>query len=138
MRTQPPIEAEESHVGLLRPRVLHEHLRTAAVDRRARADLYTSLLVGNVYAASVSIMLDVVGPGLEFDTTPTSHGPAVRVYTTRARIDAQTDVEPLPFAFLLHALPKGVAIVIDAEHEHFVIDAYEVSMLRDCATLDWH
>lgn len=142
MRTQPPIDAGESQVGMpcSRSAVLHQHLIAAASDERARLDLYASLLMGSVYVESMEILLGEQGPEVEFSTTATKYGPAVIAYSSRTRHRGahRSDLESTAFAYLLHALPEGVGIVLDPNHECYLIEPEEVRMLRQCAPIQTH
>lgn len=132
MRTQPPIEAEESQVGMpcSRSAVLHHRLGAAVHDEQARVDLYASLMLGKVYVEGIQILLTDDGPQVEFPAVPTSSGPAVVAYSSRSRCSDATDLEAVAFEYLVHALPPGVGVVLDPDHECLLIEHEDVDMLR--------
>ena len=142
MRTQPPIEAEESQVGMVcsRSAVLHQRLGAAVTDERARVDLYASLMLGTVYVASMQILLTDDGPKVEFESVPTTHGPAVVAYSSRKRRRevSRDDLDSVAFEYLVHALPEGVGVVVDPDHECLLIEAEDIQTLRDAAPLQAH
>ncbi len=139
MRTQPPIEAEESQVGMpcSRSAVLHQRLGAAVADEQARVDLYASLMLGTVYVDGMRILLADDGPQVEFDAVPTKQGPAVVAYSSRSRYRefGEQDPESIAFEYLVHALPPGIGIVVDPNHECLLIEASDVRMLRDSTPL---
>jgi hypothetical protein len=141
MRTTPPIEAEESQVGMQcsRSAVLHRRLGAAVYDEHARVDLYASLLLGSVYVESMQILLTDDGPKVEFEAVSTNRGPAVVAYSSRSR--RPSDAEPLEaiaFEYLVHALPEDISIVVDPDHECLLIDAEDLQALRDAAPISAH
>ncbi len=140
MRTQPPIEAEESQVGMpcSRSAVLHRRLGAAVYDEQARVDLYASLMLGKVYVEGIQILLTDDGPQVEFRAVPTSSGPAVVAYSSRSRCSDAADLEAVAFEYLVHALPRGVGVVVDPDHECFLIEHEDVDMLRSVDPLLAH
>ncbi len=142
MRTQPPIEAEESQVGMQcsRSAVLHQRLGAAVTDEHARVDLYASLMLGTVYVEPVQILLTEDGPKVEFESVPTTHGPAIVAYSSRTRRRElnREELEGVSFEYLVHALPEGVGVVVDPEHECFLIDGADIQTLRDAAPVTEH
>ena len=142
MRTQPPIEAEESQVGMQcsRSAVLHQRLGAAVNDEHARVDLYASLMLGTVYVAAMQILLTEDGPKVEFESVPTTHGPAVVAYSSRRRRRElnREDLEGVAFEYLVHALPEGVGVVVDPDQECLLIEAEDIQALRDSAPQTAH
>lgn len=142
MRTQPPIEAEESQVGMVcsRSAVLHQRLGAAVTDEQARVDLYASLMLGTVYVDSMQILLTDGGPKVEFESVPTTHGPAVVAYSSRRRRRDlnRAGLEAVAFEYLVHALPEGVGVVIDPDHECLLIESEDVQALRDAGSWTAH
>lgn len=142
MRTTPPIEAEESQVGMQcsRSAVLHQRLGAAISDEQARVDLYASLMLGSVYVESLRILLTDDGPQVEFDTVTTNRGPAVVAYSSRSRRREpdSRDMESIAFEYLVHALPDGVGVVLDPSHECLLIEPEDVRALRESAPLMAH
>ncbi len=143
MTTQPPIDASESQVGLpcSRSAVVHRHLGAAVADETARLDLYTALILGRVYLPQLQVLLDDDGPHVEFQTQSTRSGPAVTVFSSRSRVGSDVEpsaVESMPFGYLLHALPDGVGVVIDPDHEGYVIEPEEIEMLRQASPMRQH
>ena len=139
MRTQPPIEAEESQVGMQcsRSSVLHHRLGAAVNDDHARLDLYASLMVGTVYVESMRILLTDDGPRVEFEAVSTNRGPAVVAFSSRSRV-RDSGVEPIAFEYLVHALPDGVGVVLDPDHECLLVEPEDVRTLRDANPLLAH
>ncbi|MBV1860076.1 MAG: hypothetical protein KUG77_16810 [Nannocystaceae bacterium] len=137
MRTQPPIEAEESQVGMQcsRSAVLHQCLGAAVSDEQARVDLYASLMAGAVYVEAPQILLTQDGPKVEFETVPTTHGPAVVAFSSRRRRRElnREALDAVAFEYLVHALPEGVGVVVDPEHECLLIEAQDIVALRGTA-----
>ena len=142
MRIQPPIEAEESQVGMhcSRSSVLHQRLGAAVHDDRARLDLYASLMLGTVYVEGMRILLTDDGPQVEFGVVPTRSGPAVVAYSSRSRYRELDlgDLESIAFEYLVHALPDGVGVVLDPSHECLLVEAEDVRVLRASAPLLAH
>ena len=142
MRTQPPIEAEESQVGMQcsRSAVLHQRLGAAVNDDHARLDLYASLMLGTVYVEGMRILLTDDGPQVEFEAVPTSSGPAVVAYSSRSRCPELDvgDLEAIAFEYLVHALPDAVGVVIDPNHECLLVEGEDVRALRESAPLLAH
>lgn len=140
MRTQPPIEAEESQVGMpcSRSAVLHHRLGAAAQDAHARVDLYASLMLGKVYVEGIQILLTDDGPQVEFPAVPTLSGPAVAAYSSRSRCPDAKELDAVAFEYLVHALPPGVGIVIDPDHERLLVEHEDVEMLRSVEPLRAH
>ena len=142
MRTQPPIEAEESQVGMQcsRSSVVHQRLGAAVTDEQARVDLYASLMLGTVYVGSMQVLLTEDGPKVEFESVPTTHGPAIVAYSsrTRRRRRSEEELESVSFEYLVHALPEGVGVVVDPDHECLLIEPGDVQTLRESAPLMAH
>ena len=142
MRTQPPIEAEESQVGMLcsRSAVLHQRLSAAVDDDLARLDLYASLMLGTVHVEGMRILLTDDGPQVEFTAVPTRSGHAVVAYSSRSRRPERdvADLEVIAFEYLVHALPDGVGVVLDPNHECLLVEAEDVRALRESAPLLAH
>ncbi len=141
MRTQPPIEAEESQVGMpcSRSAVLRQRLCAAVSDDQARADLYASLMIGSVYVEGQQILLTDDGPVVEFDTVSTMHGPAVVAYSSRSRRrELDPNIDSIAFAYLVHALPEGVGIVLDPNDECLLVEGQDVHALRGASPIHAH
>lgn len=123
-----------------RSAVLHQRLGAAVTDEHARVDLYASLMLGTVYVESMRILLTEDGPKVEFDSVSTTSGPAIVAFSSRTRrpeLD-RDDLESVSFEYLVHALPEGVGVVVDPEHECLLIDAEDIQTLRDAAPLMAH
>ena len=142
MRTHPPIEAGESQVGLQWSVAaeVQERLSAAAYDARHRAELYVSLLESQVYVQGLEILLCEDGPRLELQCRITDAGPLARVFSSRSRagMDGRTEVERTAFVHLLHLLPEGAGLTLDAHNEGLVISAQDVAELRELAPLQHH
>jgi hypothetical protein len=112
------------------PAVVQRHLAAAAADRRREPDLYGALLTGKVYAKDLDVILGVDGPCVEFAPRPTACGPALALFTSRDRLGSTSRSDGLPFQFLLDLLPDGVGLLIDPDHEAFVVCPADVAMLK--------
>ena len=111
-----------------RSAVLHQRLGAAVTDEQARVDLYASLMLGTVYVDSMQILLTDDGPKVEFESVPTTHGPAIVAYSSRRRRRELNGVrlEGVAFEYLVHALPEGVGVVVDPDHECLLIEADDI------------
>lgn len=116
-----------------RSAVLRQRLGAAVTDEQARVDLYASLMLGTVYVESMQILLTDDGPKVEFESVSTTHGPAVVAYSSRKRRRElkREDLDGVAFEYLVHALPEGVGVVVDPDHECLLIDAEDIQTLRD-------
>lgn len=142
MRTHPPIEAGESQVGLQwsLAAVVQQKLSVAALDEGSRGELYLSLLESQVYVEGLEILLCEDGPQLELRCRMTDAGPLARVFSSRSRagMDGRTEVERTAFVHLLHLLPEGAGLTLDAHNESLVISAEHAAELRALAPLQHH
>ena len=123
-----------------RSAVLHQRLGAAVTDDHARLDLYASLMLGTVHVEGMRILLTDDGPQVEFGAVPTSSGPAVVAYSSRSRCPEVDlgDLEAIAFEYLVHALPEGIGVVLDPNHECLLVEAQDVRALRESAPLLAH
>ncbi len=123
-----------------RSAVLHQRLGAAVTDDHARVDLYASLMLGTVYVDSMEILLTEDGPKVEFESVSTTHGPAIVAYSSRRRRGelSREQLEGVSFEYLVHALPEGVGVVVDPQHECLLIDGDDIQTLREAGPVMEH